>query len=419
DVQQELQDVLSDFVYFPERTMDILKEKVPNEKDYKAMLNEDYARAGKEGTIRYSEEKVLFPIRHKRQDGTPIVISIRRSSYATSKLPWYLSYIDSYVKPEKPAGKTGLGHELENFAYLGPWQSFLSALAEKALTEPWDFEGAGRKNYDILKSYIRYTFYRLQLEDKVAIDDDNKFAAFNTGLVNEHYDDIYACFEPEQGDYEWRFAEFCTAGSRGMGKRVVRSFNPLPQPPSYFTRKEDLLFDLEKELIVDYEHILIDGIHRLPVDVLEEECRNSKEALGILGKIHATTDFRRKRSLYRDLADLLEEDHRLFNRLRSRLEYAISLAKRQVRWNYKMAIPSYYPRNNSMSLLMPLSLEDESQVDTALVVELLPSGNYQGQTILTLRQAYLDARLLSRPDSEWLTAGSIQETTEEEYDDGE
>ena len=73
-------------------------------------------------------------------------------------------------------------------------------------------------------------------------------------------------------------------------------------------------------------------------------------------------------------------------------------------WNYKTAIPIYYPRTNSISLLLPLCLTNEENVaDVALVIEKLNNGNYQGQTILTLDMAYQDARLICRPNSEWLT----------------
>lgn len=43
----------------------------------------------------------------------------------------------------------------------------------------------------------------------------------------------------------------------------------------------------------------------------------------------------------------------------------------------------------------------------ALVVELQSSGNYLGQTILTLPMAYIDARLVCRPGSEWLDTQKI------------
>ena len=68
-----------------------------------------------------------------------------------------------------------------------------------------------------------------------------------------------------------------------------------------------------------------------------------------------------------------------------------------------------------MSLMLPLALQDERKTDVALVVELTRSGNYQGQTILTLQQAYVDGRLLCRPNSEWLDVREIQE--EEETDE--
>ena len=49
-----------------------------------------------------------------------------------------------------------------------------------------------------------------------------------------------------------------------------------------------------------------------------------------------------------------------------------------------------------------------------LVVELTQSGNYQGQTILPLREAYIDARLLCRPDSDWLDTSAAAAAGEED-----
>lgn len=89
---------------------------------------------------------------------------------------------------------------LERFAFLGSWASFLGQLADKALPEVWSFEGEDQRDYAILQKYIQYTFYRLNLEDKICISEDGRIAAFNTGLVDEHYDDIYACFMPNLSD---------------------------------------------------------------------------------------------------------------------------------------------------------------------------------------------------------------------------
>ena len=44
---------------------------------------------------------------------------------------------------------------------------------------------------------------------------------------------------------------------------------------------------------------------------------------------------------------------------------------------------------------------------SVLLVEKTESGNYLGHTILTLPMAYLDARLLCRPSSDWLRPNLI------------
>ena len=59
---------------------------------------------------------------------------------------------------------------------------------------------------------------------------------------------------------QWRFEAFCKAGSRQWGKKLVATFNPLPRRPQYFKRKEDLLFDTDRELRRDVDHILLDNI---------------------------------------------------------------------------------------------------------------------------------------------------------------
>ena len=55
----------------------------------------------------------------------------------------------------------------------------------------------------------------------------------------------------------------------------------------------------------------------------------------------------------------------------------------------------------------------------ALVVERLANGNYQGQTILTLQMAYLDARQICRPNSEWLTVDNIGQDGTDPEDEAE
>ena len=329
----------------------------------------------------------------------------------------------SRASGDRPRRRVIPGKALERFGYLGTWPDFLRTLANLALDEPWDFcnqdIGEATRKYDILHNYIRYTFYRLTLEDKIGFSSDEDFAVFNTGLVDRHYEDIYACFEPsdperpEEARYAWSFAGFCTAGTGRLGKRLVRELNPLPQPASYLERKEDLLFDLDREVVCDVHHIVVDNVHRLPVNFLRDELASSQECLGILAGIEDLTDGARG-DRFEKLRIVIENDTRLFNRLSTSINAAIDVAKRQVRWNYKTAVPAYYPRTNSMNLLLPLILTDSPTPDVALVVELQKSGNYQGQTVVTMAQAYRDARLLCRPYIDWLSPASIIDAAEEE-----
>ncbi len=401
-------------VYFPPRTLAMFNQEVSGTmaqpgQALRDTICQDYAQALQSGQIRSRSGAYVFNLSVKDMAGNAMIASIKRSDRPEG-LRWFLNYAGS--------DRTNPGKMLEHFAFLGSWTTFLEELAKKALPEKWEFEGKNSRPNEILKQYIQYTFYRLQLEDKICISDDHSFAAFNTGLVSRHYDDIFACFEATTDDQystQWRFIEFCTAGGRGTGKRVVDCFNPLPQPASYFERKEDLLFDLEKELHTDYDHILLDNLSRLPLDFVREECHGMYEALEIIEDIEKAEEYWQKKRHYQELSDLIADTPRLFNRLRNRIEDAIELAKKQIRWNFKTAIPCFFPTRNVMSLMLPLSLREDNQADAGLVVELTRSGNYQGQTILTLQQAYLDARLLCRPNSEWLDVHCIK-AEENEYE---
>ena len=97
------------------------------------------------------------------------------------------------------------------------------------------------------------------------------------------------------------------------------------------------------------------------------------------------------------------------------------LAEKRARWNFKTAVPIYNPRFNKMSLLLPLALLNDEVVDISLVVTKNASGSYQGRTVFPLTWAYRNARLVCRPDSDWLTPEKIvvPERGEEELDEGE
>lgn len=280
----------------------------------------------------------------------------------------------------------------------------LANLAAMALPEPWDFvESVDEKpRYAILRNYLNYTFRRLQADEKVLMDKTAGIAAFNTGLVDSTYEDIYACFSHCDTGLEWRFEAFCKAGSRGWGKKLVSTFNPLPARASYISRKEDLIFDTDSPLTPDVDHILLDNIDRLPHEFLEEELVGNEEAMKLVEQAFGEGSPEDHEVAFDKLSDLVESDIKIRRRLKNRLDDAIELACKRAEWNFRTAVPAWYPTRDVMCLLLPLDLTEDDRPDIALVVELAASGAYLGQTILTMSMAYTNARLICRPDSDWL-----------------
>jgi len=87
--------------------------------------------------------------------------------------------------------------------------------------------------------------------------------------------------------------------------------------------------------------------------------------------------------------------------LRRQLVGAIDEARKKVRTNYKIAVPQYY--DGKIQLLLPLCLTAGSpNPDLALVVHKLNEDTYTARTCLTLKMAYNNARLIVKPQSDWL-----------------
>lgn len=305
----------------------------------------------------------------------------------------------------------------------------IKELSELALEERWYYGETltqERENLPILRNYLAYTFKRLCFEKKILIKTDptrnEEYAAFNTGLVDKKYEYIYALFKQNTQfpTPYWYLLGFVVAGE-DIGKTLIRVFNPLPERADYFENKiQNMLYDTSTgNLSCDYIHMIVERTDRLPTDFLKDNC--SDEFLTIDGVSidevcnKGSRDADRK-SFYISLGRKINDNPRMLNRLKNRIEDAVDLALKRVEWNYKTAIPMYFPTRNTGSLLLPLSLVDEDRVDLALVVERQPSGAYQGQTILPLSLAYSNSRLVTRPDSDWLKTDIISTA---DADDGE
>lgn len=244
--------------------------------------------------------------------------------------------------------------KLFDFAYLFSYEKRIAELADLC-PEKWSF--GDRSDNAILKSYIEYTFRKLDEENKILIK-DNEYALFNTGLFTTFYEAIYAYFVPNKnpGRQSWFFEGFYTPYQLGM-----LGVTEHPQRADYFSNPSEMVFDTKCDIVPQYGHIFNDteNFLRIPLSIRE----NPSKCLLFDG--------------------------------------AVKRAKLMIDANYKTAVPQYY--KGKIQLLIPICLVSENVPDLALVVSKNSAGNqYLGHTCLTLDMAYNNARLIARPDSSWL-----------------
>jgi len=329
-----------------------------------------------------------------------------------------ITHITDNLKPLAEINKKKSAYDkLIDFALIFPYNDIIKKLADKALPETWHFGKSGVENYSILKNYFQLTFERLVFEDiahksdrdwepKIRISQDKLYCIFNTGLVDRLYEPIYAYFgrntKPSKDGkdmVDWVFKGFVGIEDSATRQSITRIFGAkLPEPAHYYDTTDELVFNIKWPIgTINWTHIT-ERCERLPYEFLNEnipwleEVRNDKGAID-----------------YKELSSRLKLDSRILNRIKNRIEDAIELSLKRVRWNFKTAIPIYYPAKHNISLLLPLSLADsgEGLADVAMVFEATDSEAYIGHTILTLKMAYNNARLITRPDSDWLTASQI------------
>jgi hypothetical protein len=85
-------------------------------------------------------------------------------------------------------------------------------------------------------------------------------------------------------------------------------------------------------------------------------------------------------------------------------------AEKRAPINYKIAVPQFYfgrdgAEPGRTQLLLPLCFEGPAQADVALVVDRADKP-YHAFTVLPLDLAYKNARLIAKPETEWLSKGA-------------
>jgi len=305
------------------------------------------------------------------------------------------------------ANRRDENNPLASWANLGGnTEQFYEDLSKLALPETWSF-GNSAKN-SILKNYLKYTFLKLKAENKIVTVEG--FASFNTGLVDKLYRPIFALFKStnqatnaqQNSDKAWSYYSFCVIGE-GAGKILSRDFPTIPEKAIYldYDKHQEFIYDTRKgQPAIDAEHIIIANLRRLPRPMIDACLPANMNIRDFESSCGAISYNKLKREVEQN--DLIRKN--LYNTLRS----AVVEAFNKVEWNYRIAIPIYYPKNNSISLLLPLALSDQ-RTNLALICEWQPKAKrYQAHTILPLDMAYKCARLINRLDSAWLSPNEIK-----------
>lgn len=297
---------------------------------------------------------------------------------------------------------------LMGWAFLGHFPKTLQRLKEMALEEDWGVvENENHEVlYPVLINYLQYTFYKLTKEkNKIIFSSDNEYAVFNTGLVDPRYKQIYALFRKNKNPkypVKWYLVDFCIEGEDMAGKTLVDQFKEMPTVAHYFNEVTDMLYDTRMgKPQLDVHHIIIERVDRLPYEFIQANAPRNFEIMN-----PDCMSGNERIEYFEKLREAIKNDESAYRQMTHRLEDALSISIERVKWNFKSAIPMYYPKKDKMCLFLPLCLVKDNKVDVALVVEKTNSGRYQGATIYELSWAYKCARLVCRPDSDWLTVAA-------------
>jgi hypothetical protein len=225
-----------------------------------------------------------------------------------------------------------------------------------------------------LRNYLNYTFVRLvtlELEspgDYFFVNADNTWICFNTGLQNSFGADLLATFQrykPKPGCHlpvgtrpDWVYK-----GCHPSNDRRYRAIFGAATPKIAWYSKDsrdfvfDTSYDIDKEA---FDHLF----------------ERAKERAGLP---NATDDG-----------------------IRNYLRGAIENLMPKIMRNYKVAIPVYYVEEKRMQLLLPFYSANSGDLSSFLVEREDVHKAYRVKTIFDLDQAYFSARLITRPDKEWL-----------------
>lgn len=252
--------------------------------------------------------------------------------------------------------------KLFQYGHFADFDQSIEELHSLEASLDWEYRHAtSAKPHPVLRSYIFHTFDRVQSQGKVfesAGSGAKSWSCFNTGLVTPRQEPIYGLFQGQSNPQRQQHSSRVFHSFLKESDHALTHFAEKPGLANYFTDPGELLYDSRVALTISIDHIIGDNIDRFPKSLQDNE--------------HA---------------------------LRGAFIGAVESAKLRVQRNYKAAVPSFY--RGRIQLLLPLCMLDPERADLALVVA-RENEVYRASTVLTLDMAFNNARLIARPDREWL-----------------
>lgn len=411
----------------------MLTRMLPIDEDLMCVLDEDWRVARATGTATGSRNLVTFPLRYLQEDGTtPVTVTIRRTSRPGDARRWHLTLVDgddgsgnvhmavgieglpqaeggcwAQLAPASSAGapKADPARDLAQFMEIGSWDTMLGTLARAAAPEHWNYpgEGVGKESrYGILRDYLASTLARLRATGGVVTSPDSTLAAFDTGLATPMDEELYAVLSPTGTDIPWHLDGFATAGDGELGSRLTAHLAELPPRACYLERIDDVVPHDGALVIPDYKSLLGANIERLPLGFVASLVAGT-DAQAPLDRLAAAGPAERA-AARRDLSRAIEGEPGRYRRACRALDDAIDLSLRRARRSYRHVAPAFDAALGRKLMLLPLALVDDTSIDCALVLELMPSGAYQAAAVASLSRAYAAARVVSEQLPSWLEA---------------
>lgn len=252
---------------------------------------------------------------------------------------------------------------LKRYSSLGSKETFdkkLFYLTTIADDEKWYYHRRNSESFSVIFYYIIHTFDRVLKQNKIFVNQDETVSVFNTGLMNPQGDEILGVFEKSYNYDEkdptsnyWHFKTFYAENDR----KFINYSLEKPEIATYFSDFNELYFDPNIEISLNFDHFYDDNYERLPEEL---------------------------KTLDKDTARIV------FNGF---LEYTIKKIKR----NNRIPVPQFY--REKIMFLIPVEVFGTKTV--IIAVERL-GERYVANTVLTMNMAYNCARLINRPESNWL-----------------